>query len=92
VNFDGSCAELELPPNLFVWQSCGYQLSDLAFAICKHRERFLGGVRRGADFSGPERHQSLSSRDLPQVVDQDLRQHVSGNYSICSRSDSENRQ
>jgi hypothetical protein len=27
VNFDGSCGEIELPRNLFVWQPCGYQLN-----------------------------------------------------------------
>src|SRR5262252_5601853 len=70
VNFDGSCGKIELPPHLFVWQSCGYQLSNLAFAFCKYRERFLGGVRCGAGFSGPGRpyRQSSPERDLPQVV------------------------
>src|SRR5215472_7221444 len=93
VNFDGSCGEIELPPNLFVWQSCGYQLNNLAFPFRKSRERFLRGVSRGVGSSRPGRPygQSPSGRDLPQVVDQDLRQHVSGNYAICSVSDSENR-
>ena len=93
VNSDGSCGEIELPPQLFVWQSCGYQLRNLAFAISQYRERFLGGVTRGAGSSRSALPygQSPSGRDLPQVVDQDLRQHVSGNYAICSISNSENR-
>jgi hypothetical protein len=93
VNFDRSCGEIEPAPHLFIWQSRGYQLSNLAFAFCKHRERFLGGVRRGAGFSGPGRPygQSPSGRDLPQVADQDVGQYISGNYSISPIGDSENR-
>jgi hypothetical protein len=93
VNFDGSCGEIELLPHLFVWQSRGYQLNNLGFPTCKYRERFLRDVRCGAGFPGPERPygQSLSGRDLVQVADQDLGQHVSGNDAICSTSDSENR-
>jgi len=51
VDLDGSCGEIELPPHLFVWQSRGYQLNNLAFPLRKSHERFPGGVRCGAGFS-----------------------------------------
>jgi hypothetical protein len=71
VSSDGSCSETELPPDHFVWQSRGYQPSNLALAFCKHGERLLGLVRCGGRVSERGRlyGQSPSGRDLPQVVD-----------------------
>jgi len=55
VNFDGSCGKIELPPHVFVWQSCGYQLNNLPFPLRKSCERFLGGFRCSEELYGPER-------------------------------------